>query len=204
MDVRWIFFDVGSTLVDETRAYDRRAREMLEGTGIPFSLFDSKRRELAKLGSDGDSDAIRYFGLTKTPWHPEEEAPYADARETLAWLKERGYKLGIIANQNAGTAQRLAGWGLLEFFDAVTASAEAGIAKPHPAIFEMALRTAGCQPGDSAMVGDRLDNDIRPARSLGMKTVWIRSRFAGCVDRDLATGVADRTVDTLSALKEIF
>lgn len=136
MDAKWIFFDVGSTLVDETEAYDHRAREMIEKTDISFSVFDDKRIELAKQGFDGNSEAIKYFGLKKTPWHTEDEIPFEDALDTLKKLKERGYKLGIIANQSAGTAQRLENWGLLKYFDVVAASAELGIAKPDRLIFE--------------------------------------------------------------------
>ena len=67
-NVKWLFFDVGSTLVDETAAF---------------------------------------FGLKKTPWHHEDEAPYPDAGRVLGELENRGYHIGIIANQSAGTADRL-------------------------------------------------------------------------------------------------
>ena len=204
MDVKWIFFDVGSTLVDETEAYNHRAREMLEGTDITFFVFDSKRIELAKQGFDGNSEAIKYFGLAKTPWHSEDEKPFVDAVETLEALKERGYHLGIIANQNMGTAQRLDAWGLLKHFDVVAASAELGVAKPNKLIFEKALQMAGCHPHNSVMVGDRLDNDIRPAKELGMRTVWIRKGLSEYQHIDLGINVADWVMDNLLDLKEIF
>lgn len=204
MGVHWIFFDVGSTLVDETEAYNHRIREMIENTGIPFSTFDNKRIELAKQGLDGNSEAIRYFGLRKTPWHSEDEKPFDDALETLEFLKKRGYKLGVIANQAAGTAQRLAAWGLLEYFDVIAASAELGAAKPDKLIFEKAFTLAGCQPQNAVMVGDRLDNDIIPAKELGMGTVWIRKGLA--IHQPLALGkdCADWIIEDLSDLKEIF
>jgi len=64
---KWIFFDVGTTLVDERDAYDSRVRDMIEGTEISFEEFDSKRIEFAKQGREGHSSAIRFFGLAKTP-----------------------------------------------------------------------------------------------------------------------------------------
>lgn len=201
--VSWIFFDVGSTLVDETKAYDHRAREMIENTDIPFSAFDRKRIELAKQGFDGNSEAIRYFGLKKTHWHSEDETPFADAYETLEALKDRGYRLGIIANQAAGAAQRLDAWGLFKYFDVVAASAELGVAKPDKLIFEKAFALAGCQPQDSVMVGDRIDNDIRPAKALGMRTIWIRKGLAKYQHVDFGKNIADWAIDTLSDLKEI-
>lgn len=204
MKIKWIFFDVGSTLVDETEAYDHRVRDMIEGTNISFSDFNSKRIELAKQGFDGNSEAIKYFGLKKTPWHTEDEIPFDDAIETLYLLKRRGYNLGVIANQVEGTAQRLEIWGLLHCFDVLATSAELGIAKPDKLIFEKAFELAGCRPQNSVMVGDRLDNDIIPAKALGMRTVWIRKNLSIYQHIDLAKNNADWIIDNLSDLKEIF
>ena len=204
LDAIWIFFDVGSTLVDEAEAYNHRAREMIENADIAFSVFDDKRIELAKQGFDGNSEAIKYFGLKKTPWPLEDEIPFEDALDTLESLKKRGYKLGIIANQSAGTAQRLENWGLLKYFDVVAASAELGVSKPDRLIFEKAIELAGCQFHNAVMVGDRLDNDIIPAKALGMKTVWIRKGLSIYQSVDLGKDIADWIIDTLSDLKVIF
>ena len=94
---------------------------------------------MAQKGFDGNSEAIKHFGLNKTPWHSEDEIPFEDALDALESLKERGYKLGIIANQSAGTAQRLENWGLLKYFDVVAVSAELGASKPNRLIFEKAI-----------------------------------------------------------------
>ena len=204
LDVKWIFFDIGSTLVDETKAYDHRVREMINGTNIAFSIFDSKRIEFAKQGFDGNSEAIKYFGLTKTPWHSEDEIPYDDSLETLKLLKSRGYNLGIIANQAIGIEQRLEEWRLLKYFDIVASSAELGVAKPDKLIFEKAFELAGCGPENAVMVGDRLDNDIIPAKALGMKTVWIRKGLATYQNIELGNEIADWIIDNLSDMKEIF
>ena len=127
MAIKWIFFDVGSTLVDETEAYDHRARDMIEGTNLSFSEFDKARHDFAKMGHDGNSEAIRHFGLKKTPWHSEDEVPYPDACDTLTELKARGYRLGIIANQNSGLEKRLEAWGIRKFFHVIVSSAETGL-----------------------------------------------------------------------------
>ena len=66
----------------------------------------------------------------------------------------------------------------MHYFDVVTASAEAGYEKPDLRIFKLALEQAGCNPQNAIMVGDRLENDIVPARQLGMKTIWVRQGFA--------------------------
>ena len=96
--VKWIFFDVGSTLVDETAAYRRWAAEVLAGTDIAPAEFEAQRRRLAEAGDPGDGAVLARFGLSDVPWHPEEEVPFPDAVPALTELRRRGYSLGIIAN----------------------------------------------------------------------------------------------------------
>ena len=78
---------------------------MIAGTDITFSAFDSKRIELAKQGFDGNSEAIKHFGLEKTPWPSEDEIPFADASEisedaanAMAWAAEE--ELLFVENGN--------------------------------------------------------------------------------------------------------
>lgn len=204
MDAKWIFFDVGSTLVDETEAYDHRVREMLAGTNITFKEFDDVRIALTQQGLDGNSAAIKHFGLTKTPWHSEDEIPYSDAHSTLAALVDKRYKLGIIANQKLGTEERLESWGLRQYFDVIAASAEIGYSKPDKEIFEKAFELAGCTAEERVMVGDRLDNDIIPAKAIGMKTVWVKNGLAQYQGAELGEEVADYQIGSLSELLCIF
>lgn len=204
MAINWIFFDVGSTLVDETEAHDHRARDMIEGTSITFSEFDKARRDFARKGFDGNSEAIRHFGLKKTPWHSEDEKLFPDAHETLDDLYKNGYCLGIIANQNSGLETRLEAWGIRKFFHVIVSSAEAGCVKPDRAIFELALEMAGCKAEESVMIGDRLDNDMLPAKALGMKTVWIRTGLSRVQSPELGEGICDIQIESLMELTEIF
>ena len=201
--VRWLFFDVGSTLVDETAAYDHRIREMIAGTEVTYEQFQRKREEFARQNMRGDLEAAAFFGLTKTPWHHEEERPYPEAAGVLAALHERGYRIGVIANQSAGTADRLTAWGLMAHIDLVVASAEEGVAKPDPAIFRIALERAGCAPGEAAMIGDRLDNDIAPAKAVGMRTVWLPQGPAAWQSVRRAAECPDKRVESLTELLEV-
>ncbi len=177
-NINWLFFDVGSTLIDEAECYNHRIRDAIEGTDITFEQFNEKRIFFAKQNLNGDIEAINFFGLTKTSWHTEDEKPYPDAENVLSALSERGYKIGIIANQNSGTQSRLEKWGLMKYISIVIASAEEGVAKPDKEIFLRALSRAECSPEDAFMIGDRLDNDIEPARKLGMKTIWVKQGFS--------------------------
>ena len=89
--IRWVFFDIGSTLVDEEEAYKHRIRDMIEGTSVTLDQFWDKRIQYAKEGFNGDQKAIEQFGLSKTPWHSEDEAPFPDCEQTLAALCRQGF-----------------------------------------------------------------------------------------------------------------
>ena len=122
----------------------------------------------------------------------------------LKKLREKGFKLGIIANQSLGTKERLRSRGILKYFDVVAASAEEGVAKPDLKLFEAALKRAECKPQNTAMVGDRLDNDIAPAHKIGMKTIWIKQGFSKYSTPKNESEKADFVVDNLNKILDIF
>lgn len=201
--IRWVFFDIGSTLVDEEEAYNHRIRDMIQGTSVTYEEFSEKRIQYAKEGYNGDQKAIEYFGLKKTPWHSEDEVPFDDCAETLQALCDRGYQLGIIANQKPGAKDRLDTWGLGQYFSVIASSAALGVSKPDSEIFLQALAMADCRPENAVMVGDRLDNDIHPAKELGMKTIRIRKGLAIYMKPSCEAEIPDYTVDSLSEIIRI-
>ena len=152
---------------------------------------------------DGNSAAIKEFGLIKTQWHSEKEILYDDAIELLLYLKNKKYKLGIIANQKKGLQKRLDEFGILEFFDIVIASAEVGVSKPDKEIFEIALAKANCKPNECIMIGDRLDNDIIPANQIGMKTIWIRQGLSKYQTIKMGMEYSNFVVSSLSEIEDI-
>ncbi|MDO4851836.1 MAG: HAD family hydrolase [Clostridia bacterium] len=97
--------------------------------------------------------------------------PFPDAAPILSKCKRHRFRLGIIANQNPCTKRRLERRNLISCFDVIAASAELGVAKSNPSIFQWALQQADTLPQNSAMVGDRLDKDIAPSNRLGMHSI---------------------------------
>ena len=203
LTVKWIFFDLGSTLIDETAADTRRIKEMISGTDVTEEAYREKRLEMIRNGRNGDLSAMEFFALTKTPWHSEDEVPFPDAASTLKELKRRAFRLGVIANQNIGTVQRLKNWNLLQYFDVIAASAELGMAKPDPAIFEWALKQACCKAQNAVMVGDRMDNDIAPANRLGMHTVRLKRGLGAYHEPQSKDEKPEFTISTLAELLDI-
>lgn len=203
-DIEWIFFDIGSTLVDEGECYKARYREAVVGMDITVEDFEKKVLEFSKQNKKGDHEAAKYYGIHLPPWHKEKERLYTDAEFVLKKLVHRGYKIGIIANQSPGTRERLTDWGIIRYIDLVFASAEGGVAKPDIEIFNRALSKAKCLPKNAVMIGDRLDNDISPAKSIGMKTVWIKQGLGGLASVMSESEKADYEVFNLPELLALF
>ena len=204
MQATWLFFDMGSTIMDETPAMEKRIRDSLVGTDISYETFTAKMAEFREMGLREDHAAFAHFGIPMAPWPKGTEIPYPDAHTVLTTLRDRGYRLGIIANQPLGSEARLAGFGLRDCFEVICASDEEGVAKPDPEIFRRAITRAGCNPAESVMIGDRTDNDIAPAKALGMQTVLIRQGYGGYSVVHHAGEEPDHVVDSLGELLEIF
>ena len=175
--MKWIFFDLGATLVDESDVYKVRCEYAIRQSNIEPEEFMKKVCEESKISPTPIRTAAEAYGVTLPKWDNSLEKLYVATPGVLSALYGK-YKLGIIANQLLGTQERIDNWGIGKYFDVVVASEESGCAKPDLKIFTMALDEAGCDPSDAFMVGDRLDNDIAPAKKLGMKTVWVRQGYA--------------------------
>ena len=201
--MKWIFFDLGATLVDETDVYISRCEYAIKQLNISREDFMNKVYEEARISPTPIRAAAKAYGVALPEWDNSLEKLYEATGSMLSGLYGK-YKLGIIANQSAGTQDRINNWGIGQYFDVVVASAEAGCAKPDLEIFTMALEKAKCEPAQAFMVGDRLDNDIYPAKKLGMKTVWVRQGYAKyqCVDDESKR--PDYVVDSIEEITDLF
>jgi putative hydrolase of the HAD superfamily len=99
--------------------------------------------------------------------------PFDDALPALAELAASGHELLVVSNWDCSLPDWLGPSGLLEHVVAVVTSARAGVAKPHPRIFEQALELAGVDPADAVHVGDSVENDVEGARALGIRAVLV-------------------------------
>jgi HAD superfamily hydrolase (TIGR01549 family) len=93
----------------------------------------------------------------------------------LRRLTERDLKLGIVANQPDAVLPRLERAGIATFFVYTGITGTTGLLKPDPSAFTWAAEALGVAPVDCIMVGDRIDNDIAPAKALGMAAILFRS-----------------------------
>ncbi len=175
---RWVVFDVGETLVDETRVWSTWA----DAVGVPRLTF------MAVLGATiarGGAHQSVFEELDLPHWvdHRDElEASYGaivdgdlypDVRPTMTTLAAAGYRLAIFGNQ---PARRTADLQALELpVETIAMSDEMELAKPDPAYFARVLELLGGPSSASvAHVGDRMDNDVLPAAAAGLRSIWIR------------------------------
>ena len=175
-NIEWIFFDIGSTLVDERLVYEHTFHDIAELTNLDYTFIYDEALEYYKQNKKGDIELGIKYNLPKRKWHIEDEILYKDVSDCLEILNKK-YRIGIIANQPLGTKSRLERWGIMKYIDLVIASAEEGVSKPNPKIFEIALRKANCKSNNAVMIGDRIDNDIVPAKKIGMRTIWVKQGF---------------------------
>ena len=203
--IKWLFFDVGGTLADETASFRLRVTRTVEmqnalGNPITREEIECAMKRAAENGGSYFRGAMRSLGIADyAPYDPAGEVLYPDAKTTLETLSEI-YSLGIIANQPLGTAKRLDEYGIGHLFSLVLSSEEEGLEKPDERIFLRALGRAGCEPHEACMIGDRPDNDIAPAKRLGMRTIRITQGLGGLMPVKSEEERADATVSSLSAL----
>ena len=164
MAVKAVVFDVGETLIDETRLWERAA----DAAGAPrFTLMGI----VGGLAARGEHHrrAWELLGVEQpvATWGSEDF--YPDALPTLGALRQRGLRVGAVGN-TLTAAEDL----LREHVDLVGSSARWGVEKPKPAFFERIVSECGVPAEEIAYVGDRVDNDIEPALAAGMVAVHVR------------------------------
>ena len=100
---------------------------------------------------------------------------YADTVDTLVEVRRRGMKVGLVSNTvwpGALHKEDLERFGILELFDHLLFSADLGVRKPHPQIFQAALDALNVAPHEAVFVGDRVPEDVEGAMRVGMRGVW--------------------------------
>ena len=177
MSIKWLFFDLGGTVYDETLSDMERIDELIikNSLDISYDDFYCQMKKAAQMYEESPFSAARAelgSSVLNVPYSNKKERLYPDAAKIIQNLSEK-YKLGILANQPPNTRERLACDGLLDFFDICLLSDCEHLYKPDLRFFEYALDKVGCHPYETVMIGDRLDNDVFPAKKAGMKTVRI-------------------------------
>lgn len=208
--LRSVVFDVGETLMDDTREFGAWA----DWVGIPRHTFSAVLGAVTAEGRN-NAETFQYFrpGFDLVRERQlredagagekiEDQDMYPDVRPALTALRDLGMWVGIAGNQTARAAELLRGLNLP--CDAIATSGEWGVAKPDPAFFDRVIEFAPGERHEILYVGDHRDNDLIPARAAGLRTALIRRGPWGYLwaDEPAVRQLADYVVDSLADLVE--
>ena len=200
MTIRAVLFDIGGPLDTEEvseRLVDRDIAAALASEGVAVSEADLRRASddaVASFAPDAyramiwslarrdRSVALAAYGrFASDEWRKRrmEERGGVEWRAgiivVLKALRREGLFLGLAANQPATILKEMERAELAGLFGHREVSGHHGYRKPDVRLFLRACAALAVEPAECVMVGDRIDNDIAPARSLGMMTVLLRS-----------------------------
>jgi putative hydrolase of the HAD superfamily len=197
---RGVFFDVDFTLIYpgprfqssgyyefcarygievDASAFDRAVADAASGLAPADDIYDAQlyvdytKRIIEGMGGRGpglDAAAREIYNEWAACQH---FTMYEDVPDVLRELHAAGLKIGLISNSHRCLTSFQAHFDLQGLFSATISSLEHGYMKPHPSIFEAALRSAGVEAFESVMVGDSLMHDVDGARRLGMGGVLV-------------------------------
>jgi putative hydrolase of the HAD superfamily len=192
--IRAVIFDIGGPL-DLEEAFeaaidvDIRAGLIQEGFEVTEAVWQEANRNAVDTYAPSLYRSVIWRltagdlekSLRISSWM-QERAPNRDLFElrpgiveVLDALKARGLRLGLAANQPLRALESLAKHGIRHYFENQGISAVYGHRKPDIRLFLRACQDLAVDPAECIMVGDRIDNDIVPAKLLGMRTVLIRT-----------------------------
>ncbi len=215
-NLRFVFFDVGTTLLFANRprileplhkrnivTTDEQLRvlecevkntfdDLLEHGGKPdhgfWSMFYTRLFE--ELGLSDENLRQQLIENTRISANWDQIRP--GTREALERLGTK-YGIAVISNADGKIAECLGRCGLAECFLTITDSGVVGHEKPHPVIFETALKSVGARPEESLYVGDVYSVDYRGATGAGMRAVLF----------DVAGAYRDKGLPRVESMEEL-
>jgi HAD superfamily hydrolase (TIGR01549 family) len=165
------------------------------------------RRALDRLGVDGTEAEEIAERLCRA--HMGYLAEQTEMPESHAILLRRlggEYRLGLVSNFDHGpTAHEILDReGIASLFEVTLISADFGRRKPHPAIFEEALRRFAVDPPAALFIGDTIGEDVSGARAAAVDVVWINPKGEGVPpDGPQPTFIIDRLADLEGVLSDV-
>ncbi len=105
---------------------------------------------------------------------------FPDAVETLAELRKRGYRIGLLSNTWWAASwhnAEIAAHGLSPLLDEITYTSDLPHSKPHPSVFLHVAQRLQVAPQECVMVGDRIIDDVGGAMNVGMRGIWRKTDY---------------------------
>jgi len=220
-----IFFDIDGTLLDTSNFAEiarRAAIDVMIENGLPSTQNESYEL-LKEIISEKGSNYDKHFNvLTQKICGKENHLlialgmvtyhnikfsllrPFPKTMETLIYLKNRGYKLGVISNGlTIKQWEKLVRLNLHTFFDEVITSEEVKSEKPEKKIFEEAMARMGSSSENSVMIGNKFEVDIMGAVQAGMIAILVNSDLDVTTSTNVLENFDIKIIDTIVELQGI-
>lgn len=185
----------------------REARHLAVQTDLEVDALTSLRGALARFHLAHEWSERTLREAVDAFFEPEAErhGPLPGALEALLALRAEGFLLGLVSNNTWGPFVRgmLLRHGFLPLLDPVVHSSETGFRKPHPAIFQIALRRWNLDPGEVVMVGDTVSRDVLGAHRAGMRAIRLTIHPDRDPADDLPQAIPDAEAATLAEVVSI-
>lgn len=144
------------------------------------------RRLIRETGNEVDPDEATMLAEAYRQAYLAARRPVAGAGELLAEVRRRGVTIVAVTNNLVAEQEdKLRHTNLRHLFDDLVISEAAGVNKPNPRIFEIALTAAGVGPSEAVMLGDSWENDVVGAVGAGIAAAWLDRRGSGIPDPSL-------------------
>ncbi|MGF9697977.1 HAD family hydrolase [Paenibacillus sp. MABNR03] len=213
--IKAVIFDLDNTILNRTRTFEGFTESLIKTYFSHMETTADIRQRIIELDQDGYKDKPLLFNelLHELPWavsppHAELMEFYGteyvrsavlmeEAREVVQQLRSK-YQTGLITNGKTdiqyGKIDQL---GIRDDFDCIIVSEEAGVKKPDPRIFQLALDHFCLSPEQCIYIGDHPVNDVEGAAKVGMNTIWME------VNQPWHESITARPLHAITHLREL-
>ena len=204
---KWLFFDLDITLIDIKKAQYKAIEDLYsiynfsdktdlssftktwdDLTDYHYAFYTRKEISYEEQRNRRIIDLFKEYDmpLDKTPTEifsiylksfEDNWCIFDDVYETLDYLYQKGYKLGVISNGDLSQqTDKLSRTGILKFFEVVTASSEYDYSKPDPKLYETIINRYNINKEEMIMIGDQVDKDVLPCLEIGIDAIWLNRK----------------------------
>jgi putative hydrolase of the HAD superfamily len=193
-DIRAVFFDLDNTLIDRNKAFRMYVSEWLKmhAPNVKDDEYSKKLNHILQKDAWGYTDRSDFSLWLKTEYDLSHLSPEVILRDFLDHIPlliqpdftlldklsklKHYYQIGVISNgssKSQRTKLRQAKLDSIFSDELVFIEGERGYAKPHSALFDMAIQKTRFLPEEILFVGDDPTNDMLGAARQGMQTGWM-------------------------------
>ena len=222
--VNAVLFDIGGVILKEEDPWDVLLgfqKQILRDEGYRFTNqeFDAVFKDCLLSFVPGIYSAITW-AFTKPDVEKCKAITSEVMRKVNCWLEDHPREirpeihdvleqlhgkctLALAGNASTSIKDVLQSFDVLRYFDHTEVSADYGLSKPDPRLLERILHKCNVEPQHAVMIGDRLDNDILPAKVLGMKTILLKAGVYRILEPRNPSEIPDATITSVTEIPSV-